>query len=636
MADNSPDVFPVPGRFERAALPLVFRVQAIARDLADILLPPALVLLTLIYIGSQLYAPCNAQPGQICSSVPQRLITLLWDSTFWAIVVVCAGIYVARRAWLAPNPVAIQLSVPPGLANAGLSGDVMASRLLDTIKELLRLRPSRAVRDPIGQPLPVPKIEVPGVKLPLDGLLDLLRAVVGRQTRLITGEIVEQDEDRLGLRLRELSNGWYQDLPARTRGELDTLIRDAAEALLFHISPYHLSLVRTKRDDLPGAEKAASRAAEETAQKQRRLRAYALVFRWRLLVSMDHPIDEQRKALVAARDLAPRDPIVLTVLSLHASDDPCCTQRSREIWGEIAQKASPWTHGKTDVSSWDIPGIRSDGSIWRQRREFAEQWAGLARKDLCKGYAELRKLKGALPADGLPNPVFKIGELAAHARVFELEVAAAERAIQWSEAVDPDESSSNERARLRHGCEYARRLRSKLPKELLERDQADDKALTSRYAAFLQKIGEIADDAGRFLAETKSPRYKAVIQLATKADSLLHDCWLYRKNTLRGNGNAQSWANLIEEAEKAHTTLLEVAKFGLGRFSASQLRSFRRSENRLVFLSKWLQRHHPEDEALRKALESKTKLDGWIKQRDGHAGRSTSRKERDDPEHKPA
>ncbi|MBY0337161.1 MAG: tetratricopeptide repeat protein [Acetobacteraceae bacterium] len=129
------------------------------------------------------------------------------------------------------------LSVPTALAEAGLSPEVAANRMLDALQAAARAVQS----EPLARPMldiagRQPDFAVPIAGLSLRGLADLLRSLFGLPDQRITGEILREGEV-LRLRLRMAGAGRVADAEAPAADGVDALFAAAALDVWRHLQP---------------------------------------------------------------------------------------------------------------------------------------------------------------------------------------------------------------------------------------------------------------------------------------------------------------------------------------------------------------------------------------------------------------
>ena len=142
------------------------------------------------------------------------------------------------------------IQVPTKLAEAGLSPDVVALRLLDQVV----LVQNTVTAERLGQQRlelagDQPDFNVPIAGLSLRALATLLRSVFGTPSRRITGEIVLEKE-QLKLRLRLAGHGLIADIDGVQADAVDQLLTRAAPEIWRVIQPrlYAWHMAQTEPD----------------------------------------------------------------------------------------------------------------------------------------------------------------------------------------------------------------------------------------------------------------------------------------------------------------------------------------------------------------------------------------------------
>jgi tetratricopeptide (TPR) repeat protein len=167
-----------------------------------------------------------------------RLKALLQSLTV-VVGLVLAGV-VAVMAWQAhaDHGLAIEaFSVPPALAQRGLTGQVVASEVLDRLAALkadtdaVSQRPASAYANDWGRDI---KVEIPETGVSIGELNRYLREWLGSQTR-ITGEVVRTPAGvAVTARAGEASGRRFEG----AEGEIDKLVGQAAESIYAETQPY--------------------------------------------------------------------------------------------------------------------------------------------------------------------------------------------------------------------------------------------------------------------------------------------------------------------------------------------------------------------------------------------------------------
>jgi tetratricopeptide (TPR) repeat protein len=142
------------------------------------------------------------------------------------------------------------IQVPTRLAEAGLSPDVVALRLLDQVV----LVQNTVTAERLGQQRlelagDQPDFNVPIAGLSLRALATLLRSVFGTPSKRITGEIV-LEKDQLKLRLRLAGHGLIADIDGVPSDAVDRLLAMAAPEIWRVIQPrlYAWHVAQTEPD----------------------------------------------------------------------------------------------------------------------------------------------------------------------------------------------------------------------------------------------------------------------------------------------------------------------------------------------------------------------------------------------------
>lgn len=186
-----------------------------------------------------------------------RFIVSLWDGihgfVFRVVPLLLAAAFVLlllremRREDIEIAPI----HVPTRLAEAGLSPDVVALRLLDQVV----LVQNTVTAERLGQQRlelagDQPDFNVPIAGLSLRALATLLRSVFGTPSRRITGEIVLEKE-QLKLRLRLAGHGLIADIDGVPADAVDQLLARAAPEIWRVIQPrlYAWHMAHTEPDE---------------------------------------------------------------------------------------------------------------------------------------------------------------------------------------------------------------------------------------------------------------------------------------------------------------------------------------------------------------------------------------------------
>ena len=154
------------------------------------------------------------------------------------------------------------IGVPASLADNGYTSTIVSQRLLDQIALINRqneiasrpfLKKSRAFYTELGEI----DMQLPGLGLSLRSVLSYLRSTVGESETEIGGEIIEQDDKRLVLRLRVSSQGGpFSDIvspgaavgSAQGASSLDDILRAGAIQAVRALDSYALAVYYLGRE----------------------------------------------------------------------------------------------------------------------------------------------------------------------------------------------------------------------------------------------------------------------------------------------------------------------------------------------------------------------------------------------------
>jgi hypothetical protein len=174
----------------------------------------------------------------------------------FVLAVVVVGIFIALAAavWNASrdNGLVIEaFSVPPDIAGRGLTGDVVAGKLLDRLSSLqAQTNSNRAASTFVNNWGNDIKVQIPETGVSIGQLYRYLAQWLGNETH-ISGEIVREADGRLAITAR------VGDWPATTeRGAdamFDTLMQKSAEAVYRKTQPYRYAVYLDSQQRQPEA-----------------------------------------------------------------------------------------------------------------------------------------------------------------------------------------------------------------------------------------------------------------------------------------------------------------------------------------------------------------------------------------------
>jgi tetratricopeptide (TPR) repeat protein len=217
-----------------------------------------------------------------------------------AFVLTAIAAALATAMWSAAhdNGLVIEaFSVPPDFASRGLSGEVVASRLLDTLTRMQEttnsIRPADTYRNNWGDDI---KVEIPDTGISIGELNRYLRRWLGSETH-ITGEIYRTSS---GIAVTARARGAGTTF-AGTNADLDALLQRAAESIYSATQPYRYAAFLDEQGRDREAMAVLTRLAADAAPDER---AWALS----LLGNLDNVYGRPGEALVTLREGVAADP----------------------------------------------------------------------------------------------------------------------------------------------------------------------------------------------------------------------------------------------------------------------------------------------------------------------------------------
>lgn len=166
-------------------------------------------------------------------------------AALWAILAVAAFAFIALigavvvRAARSDTLIVQSFRVPPAMAAQGLTGEVVATQVLDTLSELqAESQSARAGSSYANNWENDLKIDIPNTGATTDQVWKLLRGWLGKETR-ISGEVI-QAKDGLALTTRVGSEPGRRFVSKD--GDLDALVRLGAELIYRQTQPYRYTI----------------------------------------------------------------------------------------------------------------------------------------------------------------------------------------------------------------------------------------------------------------------------------------------------------------------------------------------------------------------------------------------------------
>jgi tetratricopeptide (TPR) repeat protein len=160
-----------------------------------------------------------------------------------AVIVIVIGVALAAALWNAShdNGLVIEaFSVPPDLANRGLTGEVVAGKLLDRLSALqMETQSNRAASTFVNNWGDDIKVQIPDTGVSIGQLYRYLAQWLGHETH-ITGEVVREADGRLAITARV--GDWPAGTARDADAKFDTLLQKSAEAVYRKTQPYRYAV----------------------------------------------------------------------------------------------------------------------------------------------------------------------------------------------------------------------------------------------------------------------------------------------------------------------------------------------------------------------------------------------------------
>ena len=224
----------------------------------------------------------------------ERMSVLLRVATAFMGLAVAAAL--AFMVWDAAHDeglVVEAFSVPPDMAARGLTGQAVATQMLDNLSSLLaQTNSSRALNSYSNNWGDDLKVEIPETGVSIGEFNRYLHQVLGRQTH-ISGEVVRS---AAGITVIARSGAEAGERFAGTEADFDALMQKAAEAVYARTQPFRYGVYLQNQRKLAEAE-AVFRTLTNSASASERAWAYVGVFN---AASNSGRLDEARDAAAAS------------------------------------------------------------------------------------------------------------------------------------------------------------------------------------------------------------------------------------------------------------------------------------------------------------------------------------------------
>ena len=293
------------------------------------------------------------------------------------------GIAQAVGTVIRPAATMAPLAVPQSLAQAGLSGEVVAARLLDAARGALIGFHAKAVENQFElSPLlaglsaeELPTLEIPSVKFSWNFLGELLRQLTGQRQLRISGEIAAGEGDTLWLRLRGLPGGRYEEVGPVASARLEELLYQGAEILLKRVAPYNLAfgLYRAQLDD--DAIEMVRKSTSDVNVPPRTRAACCII--GAMLCYREGLVDEARGCIRSAHKFDRFDPIVVIAVASQAETDSAASEDLKAWAKRLAGAARRYASFRTDFTELEVLLTAWTGTLKRVAR-VGDQLTNLA------------------------------------------------------------------------------------------------------------------------------------------------------------------------------------------------------------------------------------------------------------------
>ena len=190
-----------------------------------------------------------------CSEIRTRQVGERVRAALWAVLAIAAAAIVVLigvklvQAARTDALVVQSFRVPPAMQARGLTGEVVATQLLDKLAEMQEQSEStRAASSYANNWENDLKIDIPNTGATAEQVWKLLRAWLGKETR-ISGEVIETKE---GLALTARVGSQPGKRFVNKDGDLDALIAQSADLVYARTQPYRHAVYLMNQPDRPG------------------------------------------------------------------------------------------------------------------------------------------------------------------------------------------------------------------------------------------------------------------------------------------------------------------------------------------------------------------------------------------------
>jgi tetratricopeptide (TPR) repeat protein len=270
-----------------------------------------------------------------CAELKLRRVGEGVRAALWAILAIAAlavvGLVAAVlvRASRSDALIVQSFRVPPSLAAKGLTGEVVATQVLDRLADMqVRTESARAASSYANNWEDELKIDIPNTGATTDQVWKLLRGWLGKETR-ITGEVIDAGKGGLVLTARVGADPGQRFVSAD--GDLDSLIGRGAELIFQRTQPYRHA-VYVGRDPERSTDRLAAlrRLTRDPSAMERKWAYNGLAYFYRLNGDYRGSINMAQQALAIDPNMLPSLQNMATAQTLLGHDQAAVDTNLRE------------------------------------------------------------------------------------------------------------------------------------------------------------------------------------------------------------------------------------------------------------------------------------------------------------------
>jgi len=267
--------------------------------------------------------------------------------------------------------------VPKHFEEAGLTGEVIANRIGDKLRQIEKATQTQMKKDnltSLSEEGSVPDVEIPGTKLGLKTIVDITRAIFGVYPKHISGDIAVpvdanvENSNKIGsppakpqarvtiylTQGRDRNAGAPLDVPA---GDVELLVQSTAEAALGQVNPYVLGVYRFGQRDYGKVIEIAQGIIEDPSEDV--LHREAACDLWGTVLDEQKKYDEAIAQYQRAIALDPKDAVAynnwgIALYEQKKSDDAVAKyQKAIELDPKLADAYNGWGVALKELGRYD-------------------------------------------------------------------------------------------------------------------------------------------------------------------------------------------------------------------------------------------------------------------------------------------